>query len=140
MDYELREHALPGASEPEPVRLTSPRRIAKSVILRDGRRYVIVAVPATDRLDMRRLRRLLGASRRLRPASEQEIARDFPTLTPGAAPPFGPATPAVEVLDSSLLEHDRILCGSGCRSHSVLLDPREVVRVTGARAAAICER
>jgi prolyl-tRNA editing enzyme YbaK/EbsC (Cys-tRNA(Pro) deacylase) len=101
--------------------------------------YVIAAIPAAQRLDMSKLRDLLGATRQLRLASEHEIARDFPLLEVGAVPPFGPMLPAAEVIDSALLEHERILCPAGDRRHSVLLDPREVVRLTAAKTADISE-
>jgi Cys-tRNA(Pro)/Cys-tRNA(Cys) deacylase len=100
---------------------------------------VIAAIPASQRLDLHRLRELLGATRQLRLASEDEIARDFPTLEVGAVPPVGPMVPAAEVIDSALLEQPRILCPAGDHRHSVLVDPRDVVRITGASTAYICQ-
>jgi Cys-tRNA(Pro)/Cys-tRNA(Cys) deacylase len=100
---------------------------------------VIAAIPASERLDLHKLRELLGATRQLRLATETEIARDFPTLEVGAVPPFGPRVPAAEVIDSALVQHERILCPAGDHRHSVLVDPRDVVRVTAARTADICE-
>jgi Cys-tRNA(Pro)/Cys-tRNA(Cys) deacylase len=112
---------------------------AKTIVLHDGNAYVIAAVAAADRLDLRKLRDLLGASRQLRLASEAEIARDFPSLEVGAVPPFGPMVPAAEVIDSALAAQARILCPAGDHRHSVLVDPREVVRVTSAMVADIRE-
>jgi prolyl-tRNA editing enzyme YbaK/EbsC (Cys-tRNA(Pro) deacylase) len=56
----------------------------------------MAAISAADRLDLHKLRELLGTSRSLRLASEAEIARDFPSLQVGAIPPFGPMMPAAE--------------------------------------------
>jgi prolyl-tRNA editing enzyme YbaK/EbsC (Cys-tRNA(Pro) deacylase) len=53
-------------------------------------------------------------------------------------PPFGPMVPAAEVIDRALLEQQRILCPAGDHRHSVLVDPREVVRITAASTADIC--
>jgi prolyl-tRNA editing enzyme YbaK/EbsC (Cys-tRNA(Pro) deacylase) len=108
-------------------------------LLHDGSVYVIAAISAADRLDLRKLRDLLGATRQLRLATEAEIARDFPSLEVGAVPPFGPMVPAAEVIDSALVEQPRILCPAGDHRHSVLVDPREVVRITAAKVADICE-
>jgi prolyl-tRNA editing enzyme YbaK/EbsC (Cys-tRNA(Pro) deacylase) len=116
-----------------------PDQVAKTVVLHDGSAYVIAAIPASERLDPHKLRELLGATRQLRLATETEIARDFPTLEVGAVPPFGPMVPAAEVIDSALVQHERILCPAGDHRHSVLVDPRDVVRVTAARTADICE-
>jgi Ala-tRNA(Pro) deacylase len=138
--YELIEHApVMSASAEARVAHLPPDQVAKTVVLHDGSVYVIVAIPASDRLDVHKLRELLGSTRRLRLASEDEIARDFPTLEVGAVPPFGPMVPAAEVIDSALVAQQRILCPAGDHRHSVLVDPRDVVRIMAARTADICE-
>jgi Ala-tRNA(Pro) deacylase len=116
-----------------------PDQVAKTVVLHDGSAYVIAVIPASDRLDLHKLRELLGATRQLRLASEDEIARDFPSLEVGAVPPFGPMVPAAEVIDRALLEQQRILCPAGDHRHSVLIDPRDVVRISAATPADICQ-
>jgi Ala-tRNA(Pro) deacylase len=138
--FELVEHesVMSAAAEARVAHLP-PDQVAKTVLLRDGSAYVIAAIPASARLDLNKLRELLGATRSLRLASETEIAHDFPTLEVGAVPPFGPAVPAAEVIDSALVGQERILCPAGDHRHSVLVDPRDVVRVTAARTADICE-
>jgi len=117
----------------------SPEQVAKTIVLHDGRAYVIAAITAADRLDLRKVRDLLGASRRLRLASEEEIERNFPSLDVGAVPPFGPMVPAAEVIDSALASQPRILCPAGDHRQSVLIDPRDVVRITAAKVADIRE-
>ena len=138
--YELIVHE-PVMSAGAEARITqrSPEEVAKTLVLHDGSAYVIVAVPAAGRLDIHKLRRLLGATRRLQLAGEDQIARDFPSLEVGALPPFGPMVPAAEVIDRSLLDQERILCSAGDHRHSVIVDPRDVVRVTAAKVADICE-
>jgi Cys-tRNA(Pro)/Cys-tRNA(Cys) deacylase len=138
--YELIEHKLVMSAGAEArVAGQPPQTVAKTVLLHDGSVYVIAAISAADRLDLRKLRDLLGATRQLRLATEAEIARDFPSLEVGAVPPFGPMVPAAEVIDSALVEQPRILCPAGDHRHSVLVDPREVVRITAAKVADICE-
>jgi Ala-tRNA(Pro) deacylase len=137
--YELVEHepVMSAAGEAR-VAHVPPDQVAKTVVLHDGSAYVIAAIPASERLDLHKLRELLGATRQLRLADEDEIARDFPSLEVGAVPPFGPMVPAAEVIDRALLEQERILCPAGDHRHSVLVDPREVVRITAASTADIC--
>ena len=117
----------------------SPDEVAKTVVLHDGDAYVLAAIPASRRLDLHKLRELLGATRQLRLASEEEIAREFPAFEVGAVPPFGPVVPAAEVIDRDLVAHERILCAAGDHRHSVLVDPREIVRITAATTADISE-
>lgn len=136
--YELIEHepAMSAADEAGVAHIP-PAEVAKTIVLRDQRGYVIAAVPASERLDMHKLRALLGATGKLRLASEAEIARDIPRLEVGAAPPFGPMLPSAEVIDEDLLRHPAILCPAGDHRHSVLVDPNEIVRITAARCADI---
>jgi len=138
--FELVEHepVMSAPAEAHAAHLP-PEQVAKTIVLHDGGAYVIAAIPAVERLDLHKLRELLGATRQLRLASEAEIARDFPSLEVGAIPPFGPMVPAAEVIDSALAAQPRILCPAGDHRHSVLLDPRDVVRITAATVADICE-
>jgi len=138
--HELVEHepVMSAAAEAR-IAHQPPQRVAKTVVVHDRDAYVLAAIPASDRLDLHKLRTLLDATKQLRLASEEEIARAFPTLEVGAVPPFGPMVPAVEVIDRVLLEQERILCPAGDHRHSVLLDPHDVVRVTRAHTADICQ-
>jgi Ala-tRNA(Pro) deacylase len=140
VDYELIEHEVT-MSAAEEARAThwTPEQVAKTVVLHDGGVYAIAAIPGSDRLDLHKLRAMLGASRHLRLASEEEIARDFPALEVGAIPPFGPMVPAVEVIDSTLARQSRIVCPAGDHRHSVLVDPRTVIELMDAKTGDICE-
>jgi Cys-tRNA(Pro)/Cys-tRNA(Cys) deacylase len=138
--FEMIEHEPVGSAVAEAHAVErSPEKVAKTIVLHDGRAYVVVAISGADRLDLHKLRELLGASRQLRLAGEDEIARDFPALEVGAVPPFGPMLPAAEVIDRALAEQPEIMCPAGDHRHSVLVDPRDVVRVTDAKVADICE-
>jgi prolyl-tRNA editing enzyme YbaK/EbsC (Cys-tRNA(Pro) deacylase) len=108
-------------------------------VLEDRGRYVLAVVPGDERLDLHKLRELLGASKTLRLASEAEMADLFPSLEVGAEPPFGPGFPKLEVVDRGLMDEERVLCAAGDHRHSVMLDPREIVRMTGAATADVCE-
>jgi Ala-tRNA(Pro) deacylase len=116
-----------------------PDHAAKTMVLRDGNDYRLAVIPASERLDLHKLRDLLGASRHLRLATEQEMEADFGAFELGAIPPLGGMLPAPEVLDRKLLEHERILCTGGDHRHSVLVDPRDLERITGAQVSGICD-
>jgi Ala-tRNA(Pro) deacylase len=137
--YEVLEHdpSMTAAAEADATHRPQ-QRVAKTVVLQETTGYVLAIVPASERLDLHKLRELLGATTSLRLATEDEMARDFPTIEVGATPPVGPALPRAEVVDRRLLEEDRIVCPAGDHRHSVLLDPRDVVRVAGAEVADIC--
>jgi Ala-tRNA(Pro) deacylase len=112
--------------------------VAKTIVLRDEEGLRLAVIPASERLDMHKLKQAL-ASTGLRLVTEQEMADEFDQFEVGAVPPFGSMFDALELLDERLLEHDRILCSGGDHEHAVLVDPRDVVRASEARVADICE-
>ncbi len=112
--------------------------VGKTVVLQDGSAYVLAIIPASERLDLHKVRELLGAGSQLRLATEAEIGRDFPLVEVGAVPPAGPGLPMAELVDRRLLDRTRILCAGGDHQHSIVLDPRDLVRLTGAKVADIC--
>jgi Ala-tRNA(Pro) deacylase len=139
--YEVVEHerAFSAASEADAAGVR-PENAAKSVLLHDGEGYRLVAIQASDRLDLGKVRDLLEISRaELRLATEDEMAADFPDFELGAIPPLGELLPAPEIVDRRLLGHDRVLCNGGDHTHSVLLDPNDVVRVSGAQVGDVCQ-
>ncbi len=67
---------------------TPGMEFAKTVILRAGRRFAMVVLPAHHMVDMARMKQLLGAED-LRLATEDEIRRLCPDCPAGAEHPFG---------------------------------------------------
>jgi Ala-tRNA(Pro) deacylase len=118
----------------------APHTAAKTVLLRAQEGYHLAVVPASRRLDLKKLGALLGANGELRLATEREMAADFPELEVGAIPPLGSMLHATEVLDERLLEHRRILCNAGDHRHSMLLDPGDIADLPEVRVGEICER
>jgi Ala-tRNA(Pro) deacylase len=114
-----------------------PSDVAKTVVVRDEGGVRLAVIPASERLDMHKLKEELG-SRGLRLLTEQEMAEEFDEFEVGAVPPFGPMFQALELVDQRLLDHDRILCSGGDHEHGVLLDPHDLVRAAQARVADIC--
>jgi Ala-tRNA(Pro) deacylase len=114
-----------------------PPDTAKTLVLHDGERRYVVVIFAGRRLDLDRLREVLHASRHLRLATEEELARDFPGFDVGALPPFG-LEPVPEVIDIRLVYRDRLLCAGGDHLHGVRLDPRDLLRLVEPRVADVC--
>jgi Ala-tRNA(Pro) deacylase len=138
--YEVVEHARgeSAAAEARAAGVT-PANAAKSVLLRDQDGFRLAVVPASERVDLHKLRALLEAGKELRLASEEEMANEFPGFELGAIPPLGEMLPAAEIVDRRILDHDRVLCNGGDHEHSLLLDPRDLVRASSAVEADICQ-
>jgi len=137
--YEVVEHdATYSAAAEARATEADPEATAKTIALRDRDGYRLAVVPASERLDLRRVRQLLGATHHLRLATERELERDFPAFDVGAMPPFA-TSPLPEIVDLRLLRHDRIVCAGGEHRRSVRMDALELLRITEPRVADICE-
>ena len=141
ISYEVVEHEQVFSAASEALASgMPPDNAAKSVLLHDEAGYRLAVIPASDRLDLRKVGDLLETSKaKVRLATEDEMGTDFPDFELGAIPPLGEMLPAPEIVDRRVLEHDRVLCNGGDHTHSVLLDPKEIVRASGAQVADVCE-
>jgi prolyl-tRNA editing enzyme YbaK/EbsC (Cys-tRNA(Pro) deacylase) len=133
-------HHDPAASADEEARaLHRPAEcVAKTVVLDWDDGHPLAVVPASERVSLPKVRRLLGADRHLVLADEAELTRDLPGVELGAVPPLGPGIRGPEVVDRRLLDYGHVSCATGDRCHSLVLDPEDVVRATGAQVADIC--
>jgi prolyl-tRNA editing enzyme YbaK/EbsC (Cys-tRNA(Pro) deacylase) len=89
-------------------------------------------------LNVRRAREALGATHRLRLATEAEMRKKFPAFDVGAIPPFVPGR-LPEVVDIALLHHERIVCAGDEHERSVRIAPLDLLRLAEPRVADICE-
>jgi Ala-tRNA(Pro) deacylase len=103
----------------------APDHAAKAVMTRDEDSYLLAVIPASELLDLRKLRRVT-ARPGLRLASEAELAADFPAFDLGALPPFGELLGCTEVLDGRLVTAGRVLCNGGDHRHSIVIDAAEL--------------
>ncbi len=131
--YEVRTHAPTHSALAEAeADGAPPRRMVKTVALRMRRGYLAAALPASARLDMNRLRALLGGQR-VRLASEEELTREFPAVALGAMHPFGDSCPRLELVDRRVLANHWVLTNGGDECHSLWMSPLDIVRLSGAR-------
>lgn len=75
-------------------------QLAKTVLLEDEAGYVLVVVPASYRIDLRKLE--LEAHRKLELATEEELPDLFPDCEVGALPPLGRAYGIPTIYDDRL--------------------------------------
>jgi Ala-tRNA(Pro) deacylase len=101
--------------------------LAKSVLLRDAQGYLVAVVPATHRLDLDLLGRLLDRPVQL--ATETEVGALFGDCDFGAIPPCGTAYGLETVVDDALIRQREIWFEGG--------DHEELVHVDGAQFDAL---
>lgn len=111
------------------------QELAKTVIVRLGGDLAMVVLPATDQVDLERLREVSG-SERVELASEDEFEERFPDCETGAMPPFGNLYDMDVYVAEHLAEDDEIAFNAGTHTELIRMsfeDFRELVRPTVTR-------
>jgi len=132
--YELVEHAHTETALAEARALgVEASHVAKTLVVTAPDGYVRAVLPASERIDLRKLREVhAGGKRDVHLATESELARDFPEFELGAVPPVGGSRRDPVVLDRRLVEHDSIVLEAGTHDASVRLSPGDLVKVAAA--------
>ncbi len=103
VQFDLMQHSHSGSSMQTAKASDVPaERVAKAVVLEDGRHAVMAVLPASRRLEMREMRARNGPELRL--ASETKLKYLFQDCEPGAVPPLGDAYGIETIWDDSLME------------------------------------
>ena len=92
--------------------------MAKVVIVKVKERFVTTVLPATEKVDVQRLRKLFG-THRVRLATEEEITQLFPDCELGAMPPLGTLYGLPVYVDRSLTGDGQIFFEGGTHSETI---------------------
>jgi prolyl-tRNA editing enzyme YbaK/EbsC (Cys-tRNA(Pro) deacylase) len=113
-----------------------PHRVVKTIAIWVLGELRLVALPASESVDMNRVQHLLGDGD-ARIATEAELSRALPVLDAGALPPFGAPAPPLALVDRRLLACNWVLANGGDHRHSLRVSPLEIVRLSHARVVDI---
>ncbi len=99
---------------------TPGREVAKTVLLRANHayRYIVAVLPATHRIDFKKLSEFLGEAR-VELATEAEIAERCPDCEFGVLPPFGSHYGAETIVDTSLTADEYITFESDSHTEAI---------------------
>ena len=139
-EYELlpHEHTERAVAEAEALGI-SPSEVAKTVIVRTSSGHMRALVPAADRIDMRKLREVVGQSKDdVQLATEDEMARDYPEFALGAVPPLGGAQSDPVIVDRRLVEREWLVFEAGSHDDSIRVKTADFLRIARARTADLC--
>ncbi len=139
--YESLSHAHTESAADEARALgLSPSEVAKTLIATTPLGHVRAVIPASERVDMHKLRDVLGVTgKQVQLASEEELARDYPEFDLGAVPPFGGSREEPVVIDARLMERESVVLEAGSHEESVRIKTDDLRKVTHARVADICQ-
>lgn len=139
--YELLHHGHTedAAAEAQALGL-APADVAKTLIARTPDGHLRALVPASERIDMRKLRDAVGGSKdEVQLATEDEMARDYPEFALGAVPPIGGAHPDPVILDQKLAGREWLVFEAGSHDDSVRVRTEDLIRLTSAQTADLCQ-
>ena len=139
--YELLPHVHTESALAEAQALGLPADdVAKTLIVKTREGYLRAVVPASDRLDERKLRDITdGSKKEVHLASEDELRRDYPDFDLGAVPQVGGTRRDPVIVDSRVKARASVVLEAGSHEQSVRVASDDLVRAAGAEVADICK-
>jgi Ala-tRNA(Pro) deacylase len=104
------------------------KELAKVVMLRSGKEFLMAVVPAPYRVDLKRAQAVLGKPE-VKLATEEEFVVLFPQCEPGAMPPFGNLYNLPVYVDELLTKDDSIVFNAGSHTHTVRMKYADFARI-----------
>lgn len=134
LDFDVLDHPHTERAADEAAALgVSPSEVAKTVVLTTPTGNVRAVLPASERIDLRKVGDLIGASgKKVHLATEGDLAREYAEFELGAVPPFGGKRDPV-ILDVRLSERDSVVVEAGTHERSVRIKAADLRRLTNAQ-------
>jgi Ala-tRNA(Pro) deacylase len=141
VNYEVLPHARTESAAAEAKALgVSAGDVAKTLVVKTPDGYVRTVMPASKRLDLHKLREARGGSKTtVQLASETDLARDYAEFELGAVPPIGGGRRDPVVVDSQLARRDSVVLEAGSHEESIRMLVPDLLRVSAAEIADICQ-
>jgi Cys-tRNA(Pro)/Cys-tRNA(Cys) deacylase len=103
-----------------------PARLFKTLVVSVDGELAVACVPVPAKLDLK----ALGKRAQLADKSDAQSATGYVS---GGTSPLGQRKQLPTHVDASALEHETVLVNAGRRGLQMELDPRDLIRLTGAR-------
>jgi Ala-tRNA(Pro) deacylase len=131
--YELLPHAHTESALAEAQSLgVSADEVAKTLIVKLPEGYLRTVLPASARVDLRKVRELQGGGRhKVHLATEEDLRRDYPEFELGAVPPIGGRSDPV-VVDSRIAARRDVVLEAGSHDESLRISAADLVTITRA--------
>jgi Ala-tRNA(Pro) deacylase len=131
--YELIDHARTTTASAEARVLgVAPHEVAKTVVLTTPDGFVRAVLPASDRLDLGKLRGILG-TKDVELATEAVLAGAYPEFELGAVPPLTGGDGDRVLVDRRVCENEWVVLEAGTHEQSLRLRTSDLVELTDAR-------
>jgi Ala-tRNA(Pro) deacylase len=114
----------------------SGKKLAKTVIVKIDGILAMAVIPASDHVDLDRLRTLTGAQT-VEVAAEREFKDAFPDCETGAMPPFGNLYDMPVYADASLAENEEITFTAETHRELVRMEWKDMARLVNPTVATL---
>lgn len=114
-----------------------PSQVVKTIVLVTDDGFVRAAIPASERLDLRKVGEVIGSPARL--ATEAELVSAYPEFDLGAVPPFPFGDGDRVLLDIRVCGNDEVLLDAGTHDESLRLRVADLLDLAEADVAELCE-
>jgi Ala-tRNA(Pro) deacylase len=115
-----------------------PDELAKTIVLTTGHGFLRAVIPASDKLDVHKVRSLLDLDEQPHFVHEAELVSVYPTFEVGAVPPLGgPAGDRVAV-DRRLADRDSVVIEAGSHDESIRLGTTDLLVLAHAAIGDLC--
>jgi Ala-tRNA(Pro) deacylase len=132
VDYELLPHPRTETATAEAEALgLDPQEVAKTIVLSTPGGYVRAVLPASERIDLSKVREQVEGGKRIHLANEEDLQRDYPGFDLGAVPPFGGEGDRV-LVDAKLARRETVVLEAGSHEQSVRIKTADLLRLTQA--------
>lgn len=125
----MKHHTAFTAQEVAAAQKVPGKQVAKVVIIKADATTGMLVMPASYRIDFRRLNAVLGG-KEARLAREEEFADLFPDCDTGAMPPFGNLYHVTVYVDKSLTEDAEIVFNAGTHTETLKVSYADYSRLT----------
>jgi Ala-tRNA(Pro) deacylase len=137
LDYDLIDHRRTETAGDEARAIgVPPEQVAKTIVLATGDRYVRAVLPASEQLDLHKVRQQLR-DKHARLATEAELALAYPMYELGAVPPFGVPGGDRVLFDRKLAQNDSVVLEAGSHKKSLRMKTPDLLTLSGAEVADI---
>ncbi len=133
--YDVIPHARTETARDEAAALgVRTGEVAKTLVVKTPDGYARAVLPASDRINMHKLRDALDGGKEIRLATEDELGRDYPEFELGAVPPFG-GRPDRVVVDSRLAGRESVVLEAGSHEQSLRIETKDLLALANAQVA-----
>ncbi len=114
------------------------KNVAKTVVLRTGKKNLLAILPASYHVNLTKLGTIVGSPVGL--LDEKEFTKLFPDCEAGAVPPFGELYNLPVYMDEALAEDPEIIFSAGTHSDGIRMSNTDFVRLAKPRVCSFSEK